>query len=138
MKKLKRFVLLFTVMATSLVAACSLPLKKNSSSEESVNSSSLLESSSFESSDSSEDSSIDDSSQGDSSLKEDSSSSTEDELDEEAIAIVDKAHELLPGESLDGTYELTGKVTEIDIKYSASKGVCLYFAVKGREDKNLY
>ena len=135
MKKFKIISLLFTVMATSLIAACSNPIKKNSSQEES---SSFDVSTESYSSDTSWNSSSEDSSSDESSFDEDSSSSADDELDEEAIAIVDEAYELGVGEYLDGTYELTGTVTEIDKNYSASKGVCLYFTVKGREDKKIY
>ena len=175
MKKLKLLGLLITATSASFIAACSFPLKKTSSVEESASvssfaeisserlssfysiedssfsfssvESSITDESSLDNFDSSEDnsweSSEDSSSNESSSAQEDSSSnedssSEEEELDEEAIAIVDEAYTLSAGEALDGTYELTGTVTEIDIDYTASKGVCLYFVVKGRESKPIY
>ena len=175
MKKTKLLGLLFTALSASLIAACSNPLTKTSSVEESLTNSASLESttnlessldsslildssfsfseeSSFENSDSSEYSSEENSSNGtssdeNSSSQEDSSSTEdEDKIDEVAIAIVDEAYKLSAGEYLDveigdnfgGTYTLTGRVTEIDIDYSASKGICLYFVVEGRENRPIY
>ena len=59
---------------------------------------------------------------------------TEEELAQ--MAIVDDAYTLATGESLSGTYTLTGKITKIETAYSASKGtITIVIAVKGRETK---
>ncbi len=42
------------------------------------------------------------------------------------------------GDSLSGTYELSGTVTQIDIEYTSSKGVCLYFDVYEPQGREMY
>ena len=55
-----------------------------------------------------------------------------------AETVMNEAALLSVGESLSGTYELSGTVTEIDISYTASKGVCLYFDVYEPQSRELY
>lgn len=62
----------------------------------------------------------------------------DDPIDEEMSSIVDEAYLLSNGESMNGKQELTGKITSIDVKYTASNGICLYMTVKGRESKPIY
>ena len=67
---------------------------------------------------------------------------TTDDTDNEAFLeagrIMDMAYALSAGDSLDGTYTLTGVVTEIDLEYKASKGVCLYMDVNEPKARELY
>ena len=69
------------------------------------------------------------------------SDSVEDEDDEdlqEATRIMDSAFALSIGESLSGTYTLTGVITAIDSAYSASKGVSLTMTVKEEKSRSMY
>ena len=52
--------------------------------------------------------------------------------------IVNAAYALKAGETLDGTYTLTGKVTNVKEYDSYSTNICLTFAVEGLEDKPIY
>lgn len=76
------------------------------------------------------------------SVENDSSTSTPDvssEIEEnEYEEIVNEAYALKNGEALDGEYELGGVVTEIDIKYTPSKGICLYFDVDEPQSRSMY
>lgn len=55
-----------------------------------------------------------------------------------AEQIMNEATLLQAGETLFGTYELSGTVTEIDISYTSSKGVCLYFDVYEPQAREMY
>lgn len=55
-----------------------------------------------------------------------------------AESVMNEAALLSVGESLSGTYELSGTVTQIDISYTSSKGVCLYFDVYEPKSRELY
>ena len=55
-----------------------------------------------------------------------------------AEMVMNSAQELANGETLDGTYQLSGTVTQIDIDYTSSKGVCLYFDVDEPQARELY
>ena len=94
-------------------------------------------------------SSLTDSEQTNSEIKNDEqsddNSSTEDEKQEEsdeafleAGRIMDMAYALSAGDSLDGTHTLTGVVTEIDLEYKSSRGVCLYMDVNEPHSRELY
>lgn len=52
--------------------------------------------------------------------------------------IVNAAYELATGETLEGTYTLTGKVTNVKEYDSETTNICLTFAVEGLEDKPIY
>lgn len=84
----------------------------------------------------------DSTSNSDGNSTDDSSDSTDDEQENEAFQeagrIMDMAYDLSVSESLGGTFTLTGIVTEIDIKYSASKGICLYMDVNEPKHRELY
>ncbi|MBQ8394539.1 MAG: hypothetical protein IJX49_03095, partial [Clostridia bacterium] len=56
----------------------------------------------------------------------------------QAEAIMNEAELLGVGEALNGTYELSGTVTQIDIEYTSSRGVCLYFDVYEPQSRELY
>ncbi|MBO5736733.1 MAG: hypothetical protein J6S04_02885 [Clostridia bacterium] len=62
----------------------------------------------------------------------------DDEALQEAKRIMDEAYALATGESLPGTYTLTGTITYIYTDYTASKGICLYMDVLEPASREMY
>ena len=79
-----------------------------------------------------------DSTSSDSDSDSDSTEEEDDEDLEEATRIMDLAYALAYGESLSGTYTLTGVITSIDSAYSSSKGVSLTMTVKEKQSRSMY
>lgn len=74
----------------------------------------------------------------DSSVEDSSSEDSGEEIDEAAVAIVDAAWALAENEKMEGTYTLTGTITELGA-YNASYGdINVTIVVAGREDKPMY
>ena len=75
---------------------------------------------------------------------EEKSSSDEDSSEEYspmqlyAESIMNEAELLNIGAALVGTYELSGVVNFIDIEYTSSKGICLYFNVDEPQNREMY
>ena len=162
MQKIKKLLICaLSVMFTGVaLTACDLPSSLSSedaSITESVNSETVNsdEESSFieispedkTSSDFSDEVSLDEVSSDENSLDE--TSSDEDSSDEDsseeyspmqlyAESVMNDAELLNVGASLVGTYELSGIVTYIDIEYTASKGICLYFDVDEPQNREMY
>ena len=77
----------------------------------------------------------------DSSSESVDSSSDEDETAKEqarAKEIMDQAFALSVGETLQGTYHLSGVVSHIDVDYTENRGVCLYMNVNEPLSRELY
>ncbi|MBP3422694.1 MAG: hypothetical protein J6K86_02905 [Clostridia bacterium] len=121
---MKKFCALLLSLITLCSAATSCDIPANNSSSVSTDSSSLLGENSSSSSDG---------------YYQDRDSSSSDTVDSsssvgeynEQHAIVDEAYTLSIGESMSGTYTLTGKVTSV----SSGKKLTIIIAVEGREDK---
>jgi len=62
----------------------------------------------------------------------------EETFDPLAESIMDSAYALAVGEALDGTHELSGVITEIDLSYTSKNGVCLYMRVAEPKHRELY
>ncbi len=74
----------------------------------------------------------------DSSVEDSSPEDSGEEIDEAAVAIVDAAWALTENEKMEGTYTLTGTITELGA-YNASYGdINVTIVVAGREDKPMY
>lgn len=83
-------------------------------------------------------SSSEESSSLDSSVENSSVEDGGDALDEEAMALVDLAYGLESGAKLDGTYTLTGTITEVGAYNTEYGDVNVTFVVAGKEDKPMY
>lgn len=137
MKHKKLCLLLSSILALSFTA-CHIVNNADDNSDESFSGSeSVLPAPPSESSTPPDESSLPDESSNDGELSDESSSSDEEpEIDEEQVAIVDMAYTLTTGQSLDGTYTLTGVITKVNTPYSSTyKNVTVTIEVAGRESK---
>ena len=141
-KKICIFILSAFALSTAFTAC---QTQTNSSSDSSSQSESIFDSSesnfSEESNDSSsEETSSEDNSSVDTSLEDSSSDSSEQYPPEYLYAedIMNEAELLGVGESMSGTYELSGIVNYVDIDYTSSKGICLYFVVDEPQNREMY
>ena len=75
-----------------------------------------------------------DSEQGD----EETDNEEDDAAQQEAKRIMDEAYTLATGESLPGTYTLTGTINYVYTDYTASKGICLYMDVLEPQAREMY
>ena len=91
---------------------------------------------------SSSDSDIDEDDSSTEDTSDDEDSSTDDEQEDEAMQeakrIMDEAYALATGESLQGTYTLTGTISYVYTDYTASKGICLYMDVLEPQAREMY
>ena len=129
LRKLCIFVLSVMTLALSFTA-CELSTDEISSSDVSSESISDSSESNNESSSNNEDSN-----------ESSEENSSEDEYSPEylyAESIMNEAYLLANGSSLSGTYELSGVVNYIDIDYTSSKGICLYFLVDEPQHREMY
>jgi len=136
MHNMKKFCALLLSLITLCSAATSCEIPANNSSSVSTDSSSLLGENISSSSDGYYQDRDSSSSDGHYQDRDSSSSDTVDSSSSvgeynEQHAIVDEAYTLSIGESMSGTYTLTGKVTSV----SSGKKLTIIIAVEGREDK---